>query len=360
MDLVKILKANKNGMYIGKVHKEIRKNTKLSLLVINEVLSEIGEEKSRKWFVKRPQDMKPPTTGANALRSSKSPAISPSASKSPADPKWEEKKYKRIKKPSVAQIEAKQLPKGYGVIEDVVDFDDKRGTRCYLVRWEKVGNQPRDQDQWILKSHFYDFKHWAEKITLLERWKASGLDKATFFKTDPDAKAYREVRKRIAADGDGWCSFRAVGVALDLLVHRQVVTTKFIEEFQAEGLKVNPDSVEKQCGTRWPEVLSFTQRLCGKKNHNIKLDYDELRRNRSKNGTGLSALQRMDLEPGIYLMAGYDLAFNAGHCVVLEVHEDKVIVHEEDAMGGVENLNWLHQLSYVRRFKLIENIQSRL
>ena len=94
--------------------------------------------------------------------------------------------------------------------------------------------------------------------------------------------------------------------------------------------------------------------LCGKKRCKIKLDFTVLAKNRDQNGVGLDALARCKLEPGIYILAGFDRDRKAGHCVVLEVNEDSVKVHEHDADGGVENLDWLHEISYVRRFKLLE------
>ena len=38
--------------------------------------------------------------------------------------------------------------------------------------------------------------------------------------------------------------------------------------------------------------------------------------------------------------------------MVLEVDGGSVQVHEEDISGGVEHLDWLHQVSYIRRIKL--------
>ena len=59
------------------------------------------------------------------------------------------------------------------------------------------------------------------------------------------------------------------------------------------------------------------------------------------------------------MLAGFDRERQAGHCVVLEVDDDSVTVHEHDVDGGVENLDWLHEISYVRRFKLLEEDKPR-
>jgi hypothetical protein len=102
-------------------------------------------------------------------------------------------------------------------------------------------------------------------------------------------------------------------------------------------------------------VLAFIQRVCSKKvGHNIKVDYKELGRNRNVNGgKGIEAIKRCQLEQGIYLLAGFNKLQDAGHCVVLQVEADEVGVYEEDVFGGIENLDWLHQVSYIRRFKLV-------
>jgi hypothetical protein len=69
-------------------------------------------------------------------------------------------------------------------------------------------------------------------------------------------------------------------------------------------------------------------------------------------GSGVEALRKCNLETGVYLAAGFDVDRNIGHCVVLQVEDDGVRVCEEDCSNGLEALNWLHQLAYVRRFKL--------
>jgi hypothetical protein len=165
------------------------------------------------------------------------------------------------------------------------------------------------------------------------------------------------LTNHIAADEDGWCTFRAVGVVLEKLIGRNPVTSSMIEDFQQEGLKRHPNREETKCGTRWPEVLAFIQRLCSKKGGlNIKVDYKELARNRSCGGAGVEAVKKCNLEYGVYLLAGHNLTQNAGHCVVLHIEEGMVWVHEHDVSGGIENLDWLHQVSYIRRFKLLNDV----
>jgi len=170
---------------------------------------------------------------------------------------------------------------------------------------------------------------------------------------------FLDLRQQIAADGDGWCTFRAVGIAFQILKGRTLVTDSMIQAFQEEGLKQNPNRDEIKCGTRWPEVLAFIRRVCSKKvGFNIKLDFKALSKNLSQGGKGIAALAKCNLEVGIYLLAGHNIAQDAGHCVVLDVEQDRVWVHEDNVSGGLENLDWLHQVSYVRRFKLLDNEPS--
>ena len=81
--------------------------------------------------------------------------------------------------------------------------------------------------------------------------------------------------------------------------------------------------------------------------------FEEFCQNRYRHGgKGLEALERCDLEDGVYVMGGNNSDFSAGHCVVLEIEMGKVTVYEEDVIGGVVNLDWLHHLAFVYRFRL--------
>jgi hypothetical protein len=40
--------------------------------------------------------------------------------------------------------------------------------------------------------------------------------------------------------------------------------------------------------------------------------------------------------------------------VVLAIETGKAIVYEEDVIGGLVNLDWLHQLAFVYRFRLLK------
>lgn len=51
-------------------------------------------------------------------------------------------------------------------------------------------------------------------------------------------------------------------------------------------------------------------------------------------------------------MGGNNSDFSAGHCVVLVLNNGKSTVYEEDVIGGLVNLDWLHQLAFVYRFRL--------
>jgi hypothetical protein len=107
-------------------------------------------------------------------------------------------------------------------------------------------------------------------------------------------------------------------------------------------------------------VLAFIRKVCSKRvGHGIPIDYNVLSKNWDRGGARLNAFARCKLETGIYLMAGFNLDRSAGHCVVLEVEDDGVIVHEDDVMGGIENLDWLHELTFVRQIKLVEGGQVK-
>lgn len=170
------------------------------------------------------------------------------------------------------------------------------------VKYEKQKGKKRPKNNWIPVSWFIDINQFAEDIKVVRKWKASGKEKATFFATDPDALAFRDLRKYHAADGDGWCSFRAAVLAIEMVTGRapgSIRADELIQEFQAAGVKRNPHRDEVKCGTKWSEVLAFIHRLCGKKMFKVKLDFTLLSKNRNQDGKGLDALARCKLEPGI-------------------------------------------------------------
>jgi hypothetical protein len=266
---------------------------------------------------------------------------------------------KRLRQPSVEELEAKQIPKGQAVVENVVSVrKGKNGQWEYEVRWEKTGGKKRQGTEWKTRKDLNDFKGFElafkDQIEMLKKMNELGMTKREFFKKFPEARAFNDLRKHIAADGDGWCSFRAVGYALYMLTGRDFVTTPMIEEFQARGLERNPHRTDTKCGAKWPEILAFTRRICSKKvGHGVELDFEEYCRNRHRmTGAGLKAIGDCKLEPGIFLLSGFDFARTYGHCVVLEVFDDKITVHDDDAEGGVEILDWLHEVSFIRRLKL--------
>jgi hypothetical protein len=249
-------------------------------------------------------------------------------------------------------------------VEEILDFRTDRQGRLNLFQvnwWWDPNLKQRPASSWIPKAAFVDFNSFNKNIEILKKWKKSKYaDKKQFFKNDPDGKAYLDLKKNHGADEDGWCSFRAAVIALEMVTRRHLdVLDSMIEEFQSTGLKLNPHRDELKYGTKWSETRAFIMRLCGKKMFKIKLEFTVLAKNRNQNGVGLDALARCKLEPGIYMLAGFDRGRDAGHCVVLEVHDDSVTVHEHDVDGGVENLDWLHEISYVRRFKLLEEDKPR-
>jgi hypothetical protein len=42
------------------------------------------------------------------------------------------------------------------------------------------------------------------------------------------------------------------------------------------------------------------------------------------------------------------------------VSENPVVVHEVDVIGGVENLDWLHEVTFVRRMQLEQDVSPGL
>jgi hypothetical protein len=255
---------------------------------------------------------------------------------------------KRLKQASVAELEAKQIPAGHDIIERIVDV--QKG--FYKVVWEKrEGEKRRPPSCWIMKDAFHSFDSWTREISLLWKWKNSGLSKAVFMRQNPDARDLWETSKTMTADGVGWCAFRAVGIALELVfgfgVGRNPVNAEVITSFQQGGVQ---RAGRVKAGLQWVEVYSFMRQVCENRE---ALDWNELKINRYKgNGVGLQAIRDMKLEDGLYLLGGYYQDRSVGHCVVLEEHSDCLFVHEEGSLGGAEALDWLHEISFVRRVKL--------
>jgi hypothetical protein len=249
-------------------------------------------------------------------------------------------------------------------VEEIVDYktDTKGRPNLFeVVWWWDPKLKQRPANSWIPKSNFKNFNSFKDNMDILKRWKQSKYaDKKEFFRHDSEGKAFYDLKKNLGADEDGWCSFRAAVIALEMVTGRFLkVSDSMIEDFQSAGVKRNPYRDELKYGTKWSETKVFIMWLCGKKMFKIKLDFTVLAKNRDQNGVGIDALARCKLEPGIYMLAGFDRGRNSGHCVVLEVHDHSVTVHEHDIEGGVENLDWLHEISYVRRFKLLEEDKPR-
>ena len=320
------------------------------------------------------QDDKSPTDNQKSV-----PGSSQDASRSSStQDMWSLRKRKRVKQPTVQDYEAKLLPTpDHGVVENIKTIEVRNGVEYYQVIWEPV-NKVRPSPSWLTRSQFEDFSYFEDQVDAIRKWLKSGLKKTRYYKIDPAAEQYLNLRKCIAADGDkGWCAFKAVGLAFELLTRRNPVNAYVIEAFQAEGVKrrnlqkmkqVTPDLLrdlekldlkkediiddEAKSGTRWPEINRFIQHVC-KMDGKIRVNEQELARNRyCRGGTGLDALRRCNLEDGVYLVAGFYHNMSAGHCVVLELVQGTVFVHDDDILGGVEILDWLHQLAYVRRVML--------
>lgn len=296
-----------------------------------------------------------------------------SGEQSSVTPKWEARLRKRLKQETHEDIEAQQIPDGSAVIQDIVDMKSVDGKKLYKVRWEKTAIQKGSMD-WIREDQFHDISQFKDRIAEVQRWKDSGKTKREFFNKDKTAKYYYIKRGSHSADGDkGWCSFNAVNIALHILTGRELVTDEMIDDFRNEMVAKRNKNYAKRNqhhmevdeamhGSSWPEVLTFIRKLCGKKSgFNIKIDYQELNRNRySGNGVGVTALKRLDLENGIYFCAGFYSSFHAGHCVVLRVDHDNVTVYEKHTTGGIEQLSWLHAISYVRRVQLVNSVENKI
>jgi len=390
-----MLLESKPGVTRAKIHASMRPYTKLSPLILDQELERVGEAKKQLFYLKpRPNRTKerakdnvktPPSPTSTSAKSapSQSPKLNAaSAIRLPQDAAQSSdleslasderfvRRRKRLAQPSVASIEAKSIPEEHTLIADVVNIRPRKGGRKgeleYEVRWEKTGDEKRNGTDWLTEAKFFDFKgfqkSFKDQIKMLKTMNDAGMTRKEFFKVNPQAKAFKDLRKNIAADGDGWCTFRGVGQALWELTGRGLVTDKMIEEFQERGLKHNANRTETKCGATWPEVLAFTRRLCSKKvGVGINLDFQEFCKNRYKGkGATVAAVAALHLEPGIYLLSGFYFDRKVGHCVVLEVHDDLIRVHDDDVIGGVEILDWLHEITFVRRVKLLEPERSTL
>jgi hypothetical protein len=347
--MIKLLGTAMFGLTRVSIHRKIRSVDNVALPVIDRMLEEVGQESNRKWFLK--QNKRPAPTKENDS----------SDGGSDADASWSPTKRKRLRRKTALEIEAEQLPPGTAIISRFLDLRYKAdGTPEYQVQWEVDASNTRPKSTWIDDSCF-NKSSYQDYVDHLVNWKKSGLAKSTYYRKNPVAKQYLDLQQTAGADGDGLCAFRAVGWALHALTGREVVTKEVIEKFQETGVKRNPNIDEPRCGAKWPEVLCFIRRLCSKKvGFNIKLDFDQLTKNLSQGGAGLNALKKSKLGSGLYLVAGNNTEQNAGHCVVVEVDGGSVQVHEEDISGGVEHLDWLHQVSYIRRIKLKDTDEIKL
>jgi hypothetical protein len=377
-ELIDILQSDR-GLFTAGIHLRVQNKTSLLRPVIDEVLHQVGEQRNRRWYLKN--NVRLMVSSASRAQADKVNAA-PSRPAPPVqdlivnvkDSKrlgkrqsynmdiWTVKR-KRLVQPSVASIEANFIPPDHDVVDRIIDIDeDDNGRPLYLARYEKDENDVRPPNRWLRPDEFWDIGEFERNIDIVLRWKRSGLPKNKFYQDDEAARDVLDFSRRAGADGDqGWCSFRAVGVAIELLMGKQIVTPEYITAFQERGLKRHPTRSEVKYGTRWPEVYAFIRDVCSRKvGYNIPYDQEELLKNRAGKhcGSGIDALRRCNLEPGIYLVAGLNEYKTMGHCVVLEVQDDRVLVWEEDVVSGLEALDWLHQLSYVRRFKLMKSFPN--
>jgi len=104
-------------------------------------------------------------------------------------------------------------------------------------------------------------------------------------------------------------------------------------------------------GVRWVALRAFICRLAGV---GVHVDTAELDRNRyTGQGVGTDTILDMELEDGVYIVGGFSKDFKTGHCVAITVEDQRIDVQDEDEMLDLEDLQWLHQISYVRRIKLL-------
>jgi len=387
-DLMTVLQSSKQGFLRATIHQKMSVMFgHHSTVEIDKVLDKIADEKKRTFFLKpahlrsrsKPSTPTPSTKSqpSQSPKPSKSAAVAPAPQTTPPpvqtpaalasqttpppaqdsdSSKWSPKTFRRLKQKTVDEEDADQIPVDQDLIARIVDIQGPKNAELYKVSFEKLTGRKKRAMEWISRTTFVKFDAWKDEIDIIRRWKASGLSKVQYLKMNPADQVFFDKKKLLTADGDGWCSFRAVGVALEKLVGRNPVTTPMIETFQEAGLK-RGGREETKHGTRWKEVASFIRQVCSKKvGHNINLDFKTLSKNiyEGSGGIGVAALKSLNLSPGIYLLAGFYTNRAAGHCVVLEVLEASVWVHEYDTEGGLENLGWLRELTYVRRIKLVD------
>jgi hypothetical protein len=159
------------------------------------------------------------------------------SSNSYEDDIWTLPSRKRLKQPSVEAQEASLIPKDHDIVDRIIDIDeDDDGVPIYRVRYEKGTNKVRPRPRWLHQEDFVDINEFRSNIDIVVRWKQSGLSKANFYRFDEAARNVLDFSRNAGADDEGWCSFRAVGVAIELLTGKQVVSSDLLRRFKSAVL----------------------------------------------------------------------------------------------------------------------------
>ena len=241
-----------------------------------------------------------------------------------------------------------KLPPGYFHIDRVVDMRVTDTDLEYLVVWSDA--PLKEKRSWIGESHFIEISQFRDDIEMVMKWKQSGLNKRDFMRSSAEARQWLLRKRSMGDDGDrGWCAYRSVGTAIELLGARNPITPDMISSFVELGAKRR--KVDGFYGVRWNALKAFVAKL---RDHGVIVDMNVFSNNRRKNGeVGVDGLASMALEDGVYLVGGFPKDSSKwGHCIVLDVQESRVDVYDEDEMLDVDDLDWLHRMSYVSRVKL--------
>jgi hypothetical protein len=217
----------------------------------------------------------------------------------------------------------------------------------FLIVWADA--PLTEKRSWIPEGHFIEVNQFRDDINMVMKWKQSGLSKRDFMRSSSEARHWLYRKRSIGADNDqGWCAYRSIGTAVELLGATNPVTPTMIQAFIANGCKRR--RVDGFTGVRWPALVAFMRKLV---DHGVHIDVEMLSNLRKRGECGVEGLASMGLEIGVYLVGGFPKKSNRwGHCVVLDIQASSVEVYDGDELLDVEDLDWLHQMSYVCRVKL--------
>jgi hypothetical protein len=218
----------------------------------------------------------------------------------------------------------------------------------YLVVWADA--MSTEKRSWIKEKDFIDFSQFKDDVDMIMAWRASGVSKRDFMMSSPEASRWLRRKRSIGDDSkNGWCAYNSVGLALELVGSRNPITPTMIRSFVEAGAKRR--CVEGFFGVRWPALKAFVAKL---QTHGVNIDMEVFSDNLRKQGeVGVQGLAGMGLENGVYVLGGLPKHHSKyGHSVVLDIQEDRVDVYDDDELLDIEDLSWLHQMSYIARVKI--------